>query len=319
MAHMLETMAYAGAKPWHGLGKADWNGSIKDAGLDWRVERRPIYVDMPDGSKKLYADDAALVRSCPGEEGDGDILSIVGRDWNEVQNQVAFDFFSEYVEAAQMTMQTAGSIKGGRHVWVLAKMRETERYNLFGRDDAPTEQYCLFSNPHEYGKNVRVQFTNTEVVCNNTLTYALREMSGTNSNHRLVFNPDIVKRDLGLIEKRAWDHKATLEFLASKSYKDYELKEFFNKVFPAQSKKVAEEGADNLSRNAKRALEVLETMPTIDPYRHTYYGAFNAVTFLTNHELGHNRETAFASLTSGPNATRNLQALNLAVQMAQAA
>ena len=46
MAHNIETMAYAGEVPWHGLGKAvDSNMTpaqmLEAAGLDWSVSKRP--------------------------------------------------------------------------------------------------------------------------------------------------------------------------------------------------------------------------------------------------------------------------------------
>ena len=47
MAHMVETMAYAGEVPWHGLGKpvpADLTPDqmLEAAGLDWEVEQIPL-------------------------------------------------------------------------------------------------------------------------------------------------------------------------------------------------------------------------------------------------------------------------------------
>jgi len=55
---------------------------------------------------------------------DGKVLDVVGDDWNPVQNEEAFQFFSEYVLAGDMEMNTAGSLKGGRNVWALAKVKE---------------------------------------------------------------------------------------------------------------------------------------------------------------------------------------------------
>ena len=54
MAHEVETMAYAGQVPWHGLGKqVDGDMSpdqmLKAAQIDWTVSKRPAYtVDKPD-------------------------------------------------------------------------------------------------------------------------------------------------------------------------------------------------------------------------------------------------------------------------------
>ena len=54
MAHMVETMAYAGQVPWHGLGQKVEHTltpeeMLKAAGLDWTVSKRPVYyADKPN-------------------------------------------------------------------------------------------------------------------------------------------------------------------------------------------------------------------------------------------------------------------------------
>ncbi|NMD07700.1 MAG: hypothetical protein GYA66_06960, partial [Phyllobacteriaceae bacterium] len=48
MSHLVETMAYANAVPWHGLGNnVQEDASIEEwqqqAGLDWSVSKRPVH------------------------------------------------------------------------------------------------------------------------------------------------------------------------------------------------------------------------------------------------------------------------------------
>ena len=152
MAHMVETMAYAGEVPWHGLGTKVSNDltpgqMLEVAGLDWEVDEVDSYVkykgqNIPTGQK-------CLVRST-----DSRILTTVGQGWHPVQNQEAFEFFNEFVAAGEMEMHTAGSLKGGQMVWALAKVGES--FELFGDDKI--DSYLLFSNPHQYGKSIDVRF-----------------------------------------------------------------------------------------------------------------------------------------------------------------
>ena len=153
MAHELEMingeaqMAYAGAKPWHGLGVEVHNdltpGQIMaKAGLDWGVEKKDLSFTLPDGSQEVVKGKKALVR-----DRDQKVLDVVGDDWNPVQNHDAFEFFSEYVMAGDMEMNTAGSLKGGKNVFALAKVKES--FSILGEDQV--DSYMLFSNPHEYG------------------------------------------------------------------------------------------------------------------------------------------------------------------------
>ena len=94
---IVETMAYAGEVPWHGLGTKvphdlSTDEMLKKSGLDWYVEKLPTYVNAPSGQQKTGS--FALVRSS-----DNKVLApSVGQNWNPVQNKEAFDFFSEYVE-----------------------------------------------------------------------------------------------------------------------------------------------------------------------------------------------------------------------------
>ena len=100
MAHMVETMAYAGELPWHGLGtKVDENigvdGMLKEAGLDWRVAKIPSFANF--NGKEIYSGHDMLVR-----ESDGQPLDMVKQNWVPVQNADAFEFFREFVEADEI-------------------------------------------------------------------------------------------------------------------------------------------------------------------------------------------------------------------------
>src|SRR6056300_757226 len=172
MAHMVETMAYAGDVPWHGLGVSVSNDltpqqMMQKAGLDWTVEKHDSFVIINDGFggvKHVPTGQQALVRSS-----DNKVLTNVGEGWNPVQNEEAFEFFNEFVMAGDMEMHTAGSLKNGQIIWGLAKVKES--FELFKGD--VIESYLLFSNFHKYGFSTDVRFTPIRVVCNNTLTLSL--------------------------------------------------------------------------------------------------------------------------------------------------
>jgi hypothetical protein len=115
MAHMVETMAYAGQVPWHGLGvpvsnDLTPNQMMVKAGVDWKVQEVDTFVRF--NNQEMATGQKALVR-----ETDGRILTTVGENWNPVQNEDAFNFFSEYCMSGDMEMHTAGSLKDGQMVW----------------------------------------------------------------------------------------------------------------------------------------------------------------------------------------------------------
>ena len=316
MAHQVETMAYAGQVPWHGLGTPVSNDlsptmMMEKAGLDWRVEEVQSYIQsdgelIPTGQK-------SLVRST-----DGKILTNVGENWKPVQNEEAFNFFGEYVLAGNMEMHTAGSLKGGQMVWALAKVKDS--FELFGGDKV--DSYLLFSNPHQYGKSIDIRFTPIRVVCNNTLSLSL-EMKADKAvkvTHRTSFDADTVKQALGIASEKLNTYKEMAEFLGKKRYTAEALIEYYNTVFPrtadkkTQGKKLA---VDTLSRNARLCYDALEVQPGSKFAEGTWWQAFNSVTYVTDHIQGRNEDNRLYSSWYGYNQVRKRDAIKSALEFAE--
>ncbi len=321
MAHEVEfvngvaQMAYAGETPWHGLGVQVSNDLTpaqmqQKAGLDWTVQEVESYIDFND--TKLPTGQKSLVRST-----DGKVLTNVGKGWNPVQNSEAFEFFSEYVLAGDMEMHTAGSLKGGKNVFALAKVKES--FTILGEDQV--DSYLLFSNPHEYGKAIDVRFTPVRVVCNNTLTFSLNMQSknAVKMNHRSVFNPDMVKEQMGIAHEKFAQYKDMAEFLSTKRFSVESLMNYYSEVFPyTHRSSEAPTTMDDLSKNARDAYAVLETQPGAGFGEGTWWQALNSVTYLTDHQMGRNAETRMQSAWFGQNQARKLIAVNKAVEYATA-
>jgi phage/plasmid-like protein (TIGR03299 family) len=322
MAHEVEIvngvaqMAYAGSKPWHGLGVEVSNDLtpaqiMMKAGLNWSVEKENLVT----ASGKAVGGKQALVRSS-----DGSILDIVGDDWNPVQNTEAFEFFSEYVIAGDMEMNTAGSLKGGRNVWALAKVKES--FDILGGDQV--DSYLLFSNPHQYGKAIDVRFTPIRVVCNNTLTMSLNSKSKNQVklNHRSVFDAEAVKQTLGIAHDKFAKYKDMALFLSSKRFSVDSLIQYYNDVFPHtynKDKSASVTKADDLTKTAKEAMAVLSTQPGAQYGEGSWWQALNSVTYLTDHKMGRTADTRLESAWFGINQARKIRAVEKAVEYARAA
>tara|TARA_B100000003_G_scaffold186955_1_gene182234 strand:+ start:278 stop:1234 length:957 start_codon:yes stop_codon:yes gene_type:complete len=318
MAHMVETMAYAGEVPWHGLGVPVSNDLSPEqmmvkAGVDWEVAEVESYINF--NGEQVPTGQKSLVRTT-----DGKILTNVGKGWNPCQNSEAFDFFHEYVMAGDMEMHTAGSLQDGQIVWALAKVKDS--FELFKGDTV--ESYLLFSNPHKYGKSINVMFTPIRVVCHNTLTFAVDNGSDrqVKIGHRGVFNPEIVKEQLGIATEKMAKYKEIASFLGSKRYTNESYIDYINTVFPRSSDKRVKEGmttAESLSRNAKLALDVLETQPGANYAEGSWWQAFNSITYITDHVQGHNQENRLANSWFGYNQSKKRDALQTAIKFAEAA
>lgn len=321
MAHELEIvagkaqMAYAGETPWHGLGvevPADLSPlqMMQAAGLDWQVEKFPAFAEI--NGKRIDTGRQALVRTS-----DNKFFDMVGDDWNPVQNAEAFEFFNDFIAAGDMQMHTAGSLKGGRNIWALAKVNES--FEVLGDDRV--EGYLLFSNPHQYGKTVDVRFTPVRVVCNNTLTMSLNGTAERmfKMNHRQVFDADMVKEVLGVSKEKLARYKEMAQYLSQKQYNTESVVQYFNRVFPMTTAKNSERSVNLDSRAAKLAHSVLESQPGAEYAPGSWWQAFNAVTFATDHLLGRSADTRLTSAWFGVNQRRKIEAGNLALEMAEAA
>ena len=163
MAANVESMFYVRTAPWHGLGvRVEEALTSQDAlhysGLDWQVRQEPLFTE----TFKSVPGYVANVRS------DNDrILGIVSDSYKVVQNEEAFAFTDALIGEG-VRYETAGSLDGGRKVWLLAKL--PERYQLAGEDVDP---YIVFTSSHDGSGAIRVAPTPIRVVCQNTLNLAL--------------------------------------------------------------------------------------------------------------------------------------------------
>ena len=163
MSANVETMFSVRETPWHGLGRIVMDApasreALELAGLDWQVESRNIY----SGTGSMIPGYRANVRST-----DDAVLGVVSDRYRIVQNEEAFQFTDDLLGEG-VTYETAGSLQGGKKVWMLAKL--PEKYIIAGDEVTP---YLVFFNSHDGSSGVKVAMTPVRVVCQNTLNLAL--------------------------------------------------------------------------------------------------------------------------------------------------
>ena len=163
MAANVESMFYVRTTPWHGLGTRveealNSQDALHYSGLDWTVQQEPLmtetFKDVPGFRANVRSDN-------------GKILGIVGDKYKVVQNHEAFAFTDTLIGEG-VRYETAGSLNGGRKVWMLARL--PERYRLM---DEEVDPFIVFTNSHDGSGAIRVAPTPVRVVCQNTLNLAL--------------------------------------------------------------------------------------------------------------------------------------------------
>ncbi|EXB83178.1 phage/plasmid-like TIGR03299 family protein [Acinetobacter baumannii 299505] len=253
MAHLVETMAYVGQTPWHGLGnQLTQNQPIEvwaqQAGMDWRIESSDVsYMAENERGQNIimpFSEQRVLYRSDTHAP-----LSVVSQRFQEVQPRDILEFYRDLTEQSGFELETAGVLKGGKKFWALAKTGQSTA--LKGKD--VSNGYILLATACDGTLATTAQFTSIRVVCNNTLAIALK---GQNSSsgvvkvpHSTKFDADKIKQQLG-ISVRAWDeHMYEMKQLAQRKVTQQEAAAFFDQVFNANSNPVYQDNIIRFNRN----------------------------------------------------------------------
>lgn len=279
MAHEVESIYYVSNEengrfvPWHGLGTPVEEApnsyeALRIAGLNWKVESKPVFVN-----DKEVPNYVANVR-----DSDNSVLGIVTNRYKIVQNEEAFAFTDALI-SGDVRYETAGSLKNGKRIWLLAKLPETKVI-----DDVVIPYVC-FTNTHDGTGAVQAIMSPIRVVCNNTLNLALTTAKRSWSmRHVGDINGKIeeAREVLGLADKYMKELNVFADKLANTSLPFEKAKEIVNELFP-----IDKEDSDREKRNMQKCRDdimVCYFAPDILKYQNTAYGLVNAVTDWAGHK-----------------------------------
>ena len=275
MSANVETMMYVREKPWHGLGTmvAEAPNSLealRAAGLNWEVQPKQIAIGE---TGELIPNAIANVRSS-----DGKVLGIVTDRYKIVQNTDAFAFTDTLI-GGDVRYETAGSLNGGRKIWLLAKLPEAK---VAGDKVDP---YLCFTNTHDGSGAVKAFVTPIRVVCNNTLNLALRGAKRTWSvRHNGDINRKIAeaRESLELAEKYMTALDISAQKMAEIKVDEAKLEAILTNLF----NKPKEDASDREKRNFDQQMAqyyVCYAAPDIAQFKGTAWGAVNAMTDMVSH------------------------------------
>ena len=278
MAHLLETMAYVGDTPWHGLGqelspKQPIEVWAKQAGMDWRIESSDVsYMANNDKGHNLilpFAEQKVLYRSDNFEP-----LSVVSQRYQEVQPREILEFYRDLTEQSDFELETAGVLKGGRKLWALARTGQSA--TLKGKD--VSNGYLLLATACDGTLATTAQFTSIRVVCNNTLAISLANGSGgvVKVPHSTSFDADKAKQ---LSERRVTQAEAA-NYL-SRVFNDQD-----NDIILFNSAKKEKDAVPN-ARAMNQVMNMFNGQgrgADLDAAKDTAYGLLCSITEYVDHE-----------------------------------
>lgn len=288
MAHLVQTMAYTGATPWHTLGnqlpaKQPINIWAKEAGMDWQICETPVRYMTEQvgalGSIMSFEEQKVLYRSDTRSP-----LSVVGSRYQVVQPKVILEFYRDLTEVSGFELETAGVLKGGKKFWALAKTGKS--VTLKGNDTV--NGYLLLATSCDGTLATTATPTTLRVVCSNTLNIALNgSTQAIKVPHNTRFDGELVKRQLG-IAVSGWDSfMYRMKTLAERKVKSHEAMSYFLKVLCESSANSNEPAMLNNERALKQAQALYDGKgrgAELDAANGTAWGLLNAVTEFVDHE-----------------------------------
>jgi phage/plasmid-like protein (TIGR03299 family) len=319
MPHNIDSMAYYGDPPWHGLGtrvpaRATAAQMIGAAGLDWQVKKKPIPnvgAGAKDESRRFQ-----LIRM-PRNGSESEVpLGVVGPRYLPLQNSAAFEFFDPIVGEQKAVFETAGSLGNGERVWVLA--RTPGEIRVIGDDCC--SKFLLLSNAHDGRGSVMVKFTPIRVVCQNTLLLAIE--SGE-KGHRVRHSTNMQDRlrevqDLLTVMWQTFQAAETLfQSLAKVQVDTARLDTFLQAVYPLTEQQRKEHTRPERWNHITILYERGDS-PALRP-SHTLWGAYNAVTRYEDYRIANEAgpDRGLNRVWFGHGADVKLRALQMADSLRQ--
>lgn len=275
MAANVETMFSVREKPWHGLGTIVMDApeskeAIQMAGLDWAVLQRDVFTE-----------DGYLIPGYKVNVRDNDFatLGIVSDRYKIVQNDEAFAF-TDNLLGEGVTYETAGSLQGGKKVWLLAKL--PQKYIIAGDEITP---YFVIMNSHDGTCSIKAAMTPIRVVCQNTLNLALTTAKRiwTTKHTENIFNRMTEAEDTILLaEKYMTELGKGIDELSKIKLSDRKVMEYMEQFFP-----VTEDMSDIKKKNNIRLLNDMKARyfdaPDLKDIGKNGYKFINAISDFATH------------------------------------
>lgn len=299
MSANVETAVYNREPAWHREGVVlDPGGdlglsvpvALDKSGLDWRVRKVPIFA-----ASNYTEDDNGHIHTTPKaklgnvisdrfgvqRESDDKILGVVGSTWQPVQNHEGFELIEDFMQGDTAYIEAAGALDGGRKVWILAHMAEDMQ--IAGED---IYRYVLFTNGHDGRTSVTAATCNTRVVCQNTLTMALRETQRivrvrhtTKATKRLAE----AKKVLNIVDKNAIELAKQGEWLVEQEMSDKQFDKFLERLMPVPEEQEGKPAETMICQRQSDVRAIYRGTDDLNDIRGTRWGAFNAVVDYADH------------------------------------
>lgn len=368
MSHEFETGFSVEKQMWHGLGNvveledvSSVDKALEVAGLDWLVTTAPVYCEVMTSagvSMVAIAKRRGVYRERKDSEGNllkvepSDVFDVVTERYQPYQNREALTAFQPLLDDGTLRLETAGSLQGGRKVWLLARYAA----DVEVKEGDALVPYVLLAMGHDGKLSVRMLNTPVRVVCWNTMQAAgvsddgdgvrgpavsggfaiphvgdvgqkvleardyivacNRELGLTVQAYRKLAETDVTSEQVRRFTKNVFDEDyVKAQKLIARLREREELEAADIKASIRGKIQEIEDLINKPSRVERKVVELLETGPGSELAGKTAWGAFNAATRYIDHERGNNADTRLTQSWFGQGATLRRKAFSEAAAL----
>ena len=294
---------------WHGLAEVleEYPGREKAmelAGHNWNVVELPVYSDI--GGKKKKVEGWKLI----SRDDTSQILSVCREGYQVIPNSRMWDIVDELMGQKNVKYETAGVLKDGTILWVLARIDEPVKIK---GDDSDIYPFCMVATSHDGSRACSASATSVRVVCWNTFNASVDESkrSGLVYSFRHTQNVEgriaEAKIALNLTRERQSEFIELANELIRHKVTDDGVKDFINQFIPDPPANVTTKRAtNNVDRGRMKVFEILQSRSVPTAHKKTSYGLFCAGLEYLDHsrnfrnEENHFRRTIYDQNTLKP-------------------
>lgn len=299
MPHDLESangttfFADSRADAWHQLGQQVGRSMTVHEAMtyshlgNWDVRKMPLIIpaEYDETLKRVRPDIAvdgkfAVVRTNP-VTGERNYLGVVGNDYTPIQNEANAEFLQTVADEFGAPIETAGSLGGGRDVFITMKLPRT--LEITGVDGAvdTTEYYLAALNNHNGTKAFRLILTPTRIVCRNTQQWALRNAKSVWSvrhTENATTRVQLARESLGITMASMDAVDAEFQRMASTEFDEVEARKFTDALMQLDEVDPTSQAATQRRGRSDAIFNLFDSSPTIKNIAGTKYAMYNAVT-----------------------------------------
>jgi phage/plasmid-like protein (TIGR03299 family) len=290
--------------------------ALEQCGCNWGVQKKDLAIAGErtiDGIPVIGQDVPmkGIVRV-----DNGDVLGVVGQNYEPIQNRESFQFFDELVQEKEAKytyggMLPSGAFGDGSQVFLTAEMDNMQ----IGPDEC--KKMLILTTAHNGTSGVNVQFLVYRLVCSNGLIAIDKGASSTVSiRHTKNYNDRIHNARMVLGTSQLYFDKMEEVFnlFYETSFSDGQMKDLARKLYPDVENKT------NTARENRRdeLFRLFHQGAGHDQIANTQWAAYNAVAESVDHRTGKDTKKGsnvneFNSVLTGTAAKVKDQAYHLLV------